>query len=205
MTLSPPIIGLTGGIGSGKSVVASIFQDLGCIVANADENVKRALKTENVRNKLAEWWGVEILNPDGSVNTSRVAAIVFKDDAERKRLESLLHPLAREMQEEQFSAAIAETKALIIDAPLLIEAGLDKVCDAIVFVDSSPEIRQNRVIESRRWSIEELKQRELAQLPLDTKRKKADYIVINEGNLDNAQRQVEQILEDIRTGQLEKS
>ena len=205
MTLSPPIIGLTGGIGSGKSVVASIFQDLGCIVANADENVKRALKTENVRNKLAEWWGVEILNPDGSVNTSRVAAIVFKDDAERKRLESLLHPLAREMQEEQFSAAIAETKALIIDAPLLIEAGLDKVCDATVFVDSSPEIRQNRVIESRGGSIEELKQRESAQLPLDTKRKKADYIVINEGNLDNAQRQVEQILEDIQKSKLKKS
>ena len=109
------------------------------------------------------------------------------------------------MQQEQFSEAPKETKAFIIDAPLLIEAGIDAMCDAVVFVDVSAEIRQKRIKEGRGWSNEELKRRETAQLPLDTKRKKADYIVVNEGNLDSVKQQVEQILEDIRTGQLEKS
>ena len=202
MNASPPTIGLAGGIGSGKSTIASCFEQLGCIVANADENAKKALQTEGVRSQLVDWWGSDILNHDGSINTSAVAAIVFEDNTERLRLESLLHPIAREMQQEQFSVATKETKAFIIDAPLLIEAGFDAICDAIVFVDVSTEIRQKRVKECRGWSNEELKRRETAQLPLDMKRKKADYIVVNEGNLDSVKRQVEHILEDIRTGQL---
>ena len=205
MNKRPPTIGLTGGIGSGKSTIASCFEQLGCIVANADENAKIALQTGEVRRQLVDWWGSDILNHDGRVNTSAVAAIIFKDETERLRLESLLHPRAREMQQEQFSEAPKETKAFIIDAPLLIEAGIDAMCDAVVFVEVSAEIRQKRIKEGRGWSNEELKRRETAQLPLDTKRKKADYIVVNEGNLDSVKQQVEQILEDIRTRQLEKS
>lgn len=205
MSVCPPTIGLAGGIGSGKSAIASCFEQLGCIVANADENAKKALQTDAVRCKLVDWWGSDILNHHGSVNTSAVAEIIFEDETERLRLESLLHPFAREMQQVQFSEATQETKALIIDAPLLFEAGLDAFCDAIVFVDVSAEIRQKRVKESRGWSNEELKRRETTQLPLDMKRKKADYIVVNEGNLDSVKHQVEQILDDIRTGQLEKS
>ncbi len=193
---TPPIIGLIGGIGSGKSTVAQIFEQLGCIVANADLNSKQALQSETVKQQLVTWWGDSILNPDGSVSTSKVAAIVFGNEEERKRLEALLHPLARKIQEEQFAQATSLTKALIIDAPLLLEAGLDSRCDAIVFVDCSPEIRLNRVKESRGWTTEDFKQRESTQLPLDTKRKKADYIVVNEGDLDGLQPQVEQILED---------
>lgn len=194
---SPPIIGLTGGIGSGKSTVADIFQQLGCIVANADLNAKQVLQSDSVRDQVVGWWGSTILNPDGSVDTSSIAAIVFEDEIERKRLEALLHPLARVIQDEQFSKATSTTKALIIDAPLLLETGLDDLCDVIVYVDCSLEIRQKRVIESRGWSIEDFKQRESAQFPLDTKRKKADYIVVNEGDPDGLQRQVEQILEDL--------
>lgn len=200
-----PTIGLCGGIGSGKSTIASCFEQLGCIVANADENAKIAIQTQDIRNKLIDWWGSEILSPDGRVNTSAVASIVFEDEIERRRLESILHPLARKLQEEQFSAADDSTQALVIDAPLLIEAGLDQVCDAIIFIDASTQIRQNRIKESRGWSIEELKQRETAQLPLDMKRKKADYIVVNESDLDSIKREVEQILEDIQTRQLKKS
>ena len=79
MNKSPPTIGLTGGIGSGKSTIASCFEQLGCIVANADENAKIALQTGEVRRQLVDWWGSDILNHDGRVNTSAVAAIIFKD------------------------------------------------------------------------------------------------------------------------------
>jgi dephospho-CoA kinase len=202
MNTSIPTIGIAGGIGSGKSTIATFFQELGCIVSNADEHVHALLQTEDVRNELVGWWGNEILHSDGSINREAISTLVFNDDSKRLQLESLLHPLARESQEEKFANATRETKALIIDAPLLFEAGLNECCDAIVFVEVSPEIRQKRVLQRREWTIEEFNRRETAQLPLDMKQKKADYIVINEADPENAQRQVEQILEDIRTRQL---
>ena len=104
---------------------------------------------------------------------------------------------AKQLQDEQFGLASENTKALIIDAPLLLEAGLEEQCDVIVFVEASLEIRQNRVKKNREWSIEEINRREAVQLPLDTKRNKADYVVINETVLDEVHNQVEQILEDI--------
>jgi dephospho-CoA kinase len=192
-----PTIGLIGGIGSGKSTVAEAFRSLGCIVANADENAKKALLDEDIRDQLVSWWGKDILDEDGSVSHKALATIVFKDKSQRLRLESVLHPRAKQIQEEQFRLACDGTKALIIDAPLLLEAGLDEQCDAIVYVDASLEIRQNRVKKYRGWSIDEFNRREAAQLPLDTKRNKADYVVINEGELDEVHNQVKQILEDI--------
>ncbi len=197
MSSQPPTIGLTGGIGSGKSTVAAQFYELGCIVANADKNAKTAMQNKDVIEQLVGWWGKEILNDDGSVNHGALAAIVFNEESQRIRLESLLHPLAKKLQEEQFSMAGEGTKALVIDAPLLLETGLDKECDAIVFVDASIEIRQKRVQKDRNWSVEEINRREAVQLPLDTKRDRADYVVINEGELGRVHNQVKQILEDV--------
>lgn len=205
MSRRPPTIGLTGGIGSGKSTVASMFQQLGCIVANADENAKKGLQEQDIIEQLVAWWGDEILNENENVDPAALAAIVFEDETQRLRLESLLHPHARKLQEEQFSTLDETTKALVIDAPLLIEVGLDEQCDAIVFVDASEKTRQNRVKMSRGWSNEEIIRREVAQLPLDKKREKADYVVTNEGDLDEVQHQVEQVLENIRSGQLNES
>jgi len=197
MNSQPPTIGLTGGIGSGKSTVAKQFRDLGCIVSNADKNAKKSLEKKEVIEQLVAWWGKEILNEDGSVNNSALAAIIFVEKQQRIRLESLIHPLAKKLQEEQFLMANEGTKALVIDAPLLIETGLDKECDSIVFVDASIETRQKRVQKDRNWSVEEIKRREAAQLPLDTKRNTADYVIINEGELDKVNNQVKQILEDV--------
>ena len=199
MILSPPTIGLTGGIGSGKSTIASICKKLGCIVANADENAKKVLQSKEVKRQLVAWWGDTVINSDGTIDNAAIATIIFNDDSERFRLESLIHPQALKLQEVQFSEANEKTNALVIDAPLLLETGLDEQCDTIIFVDASVEIRQNRVKTNRGWSIEELNNREAAQLPLDTKRKRADYVVINEGELDEVQHQVERILEDIHS------
>jgi dephospho-CoA kinase len=203
--MGPPTIGMTGGIGSGKSTVASMFQSLDCIVANADENAKQALHDPEIKEQLVDWWGEAILNEDGNIDNAAIAAIIFEDESQRVQLESVLHPRARLLQEEQFQTATKTTKALIIDAPLLIEAGLDEQCDAIVFVDASIETRLNRIKTSRGWSEEEFNRREAAQLPLDKKREKADYVVTNEGNLGEVLHTVGQILEDIRMRQLKKS
>ena len=200
-----PTIGMTGGIGSGKSTVATMFESLDCIVANADENAKQALHDPEIKEQLIDWWGEAILNEDGNIDNAAIAAIIFKDKSQRVQLESVLHPRARLLQEEQFQTATKTTKALIIDAPLLIEAGLDEQCDAIVFVDASIETRLSRIKTSRGWSEEEFNRREAAQLPLDKKREKADYVVTNEGNLGEVLHTVGQILEDIRMRQLKKS
>ena len=197
----PPIIGLTGGIGSGKSAVASVFQEHGCVVANADENAKAVLRDSEVRNQLVAWWGSKVLDFDGHVDRKMLANIVFNDSSAREQLEKLVHPRARQIQEAQFKNAPQGTRALIIDAPLLIEAGLDALCEAVVFIEASREIRIERVKKTRGWTEEELTRREVAQLPLDTKRNKADYVLINEGTLDEVHNQVKQILEDMNNGQ----
>ena len=144
-----------------------------------------------------EWWGEKILNIDGHIDRTVIADIVFEDDAALQKLESLIHPRARQMQEAQFAAAPEGTRGLVIDAPLLIEAGLDSLCEIIVYVEASREIRLNRVQKTRDWTAGELDRREAAQLPLDTKRNKADYVLINEGELDEVHRQVKQLLEDM--------
>lgn len=197
MNKLPPIIGLTGGIGSGKSAIASVFKEHGCVVANADENAKAVLRDSEVREQLVQWWGVEVLDIDGYVNRSVLADIVFEDAKARKLLEELVHPRARQMQEAQFKNAPQGTRGLVIDAPLLLEAELDVLCEIIVFIEASREIRLERVQQTRGWTQGELCRREEAQLPLDTKRNKADYVLINEGALDEAHDQVKQILQDI--------
>ena len=197
MKRKPPIIGLTGGIGSGKSAVASVFLEHGCIVANADENAKAVLLNSEVRDTLVEWWGEKILNIDGHIDRTIIADIVFEDDEALQKLENLIHPRVRQMQEAQFAAAPEGTRGLVIDAPLLIEAGLDSLCEIIVYVEASREIRLNRVQKTRDWTAEELNRREAAQLPLDTKRNKADYVLINESELGAVHRQVKQLLEDM--------
>ena len=155
-----------------------------------------------VRNQLVEWWGKEVLNTDGLVNREAVSRTVFNNEIQRLKLESLIHPRVRLMQESQFSAAPSETIALVIDAPLLVEAGLESLCDVIIFVEASKETRLQRVFDNRGWTSEELELREETQLPLDTKRNKADYVVINEGELDEIHNQVKQILEDIHNKRL---
>ncbi|MDP7005597.1 MAG: dephospho-CoA kinase [Phycisphaerales bacterium] len=197
MNSSYPIIGLIGGIGSGKSTIASVLKTNGCVIADADENTSVVLKDSEVRDQLVQWWGKEILNIDGHVNRKEVSGIVFNDEDERKKLETLIHPRVMAMQEAQFLAAPSETIALVIDAPLLIESGLDSICDAVIFVDASKETRLQRVINNRGWSEDELEKREYSQLPLDMKRKKADYVVVNEGDLNEVHNQVKQILENI--------
>jgi len=178
-----PVIGLAGGIGAGKSEVARILRELGCLVVDSDQLARAALLDPDIKRELVSWWGDGVLDEVGEINRSAVAHIVFADPAQRKRLEALTHPWIEEKRKEQFASADRSTCAYVIDAPLLFEAGVDHECDAVIFVDAPRQARLERVQKFRGWTAEELDRRESSQLSLDEKRSRADYVVENTGDL----------------------
>ncbi len=201
----PRVIGLSGGIGSGKSEVARVFARRGCLVIDSDREAKAALDRPGVRAELLRWWGAGILGADGKVDRRKVAQIVFNDPTQRARLEGLVHPLVKATRAQMIAQADpVRTRAIIVDAPLLYEAGLDKECDAIVFVDAPREQRLARVRSSRGWDEAELERREKAQLPVEEKRQRADEVIVNDAGLEvlgqAAERALDRLLAARATG-----
>lgn len=196
-----PVLGVVGGIGAGKSTVARAFAELGCHVIDSDQRARAALDREDVRERLVSWWGVGILAADGRVDRSKVAAIVFSDAKERSRLEAEVHPIVRQER----AAMIREAKAaraagVIVDAPLLFEAGVDAECDAVVFVEAPASVRLARVQASRGWSGEELERRERAQMGLEEKRARCRYVIENSGPAERSLvEQARGVLDDARS------
>jgi dephospho-CoA kinase len=197
-----PVIGLLGGIGSGKTFVADLFARLGCAVISADDLVRRAYDDPDVRQTLVSWWGPRILQPDGSVDRHAIANRIFADSADpqdRRRLESLLHPMVLRQRQHlmQQLAGNAAVRAFVWDTPLLVETGQDRQCDALVFVEAPLELRQGRVAARRGWGPQELQRREKMQLPLDNKRSISQYTVVNAADAGFAREQVEDVLSRI--------
>jgi dephospho-CoA kinase len=192
-----PVIGLAGGVGAGKSAVAQILSRLGCVVCNSDDLARQALRDPAIRAELVTWWGNDVLDRDGEIDRAAVAAIVFSRPPELRRLESLVHPWIEAQRKTLFEMAPADVCALVIDAPLLFEAGLDAECDAVIFVDADRETRLARVAEGRGWDEQELGKREDSQLPLDEKRTRSDYVVSNNGDLRALSEQVHRTLNEI--------
>lgn len=192
------MIGLAGGIGSGKSTVARMLGELGCVVIDSDAEARRALQRAEVIAELVEWWGDAVLDAAGAIDRKAVARIVFADAEQRVRLEGLIHPLIAESRASQIEEARAGGRpGAVIDAPLLYEAGLKGECDAVIFVECPFEARLARVREGRGWDERELRQREKAQIPLEEKRRRADYLVVNTGNLPALRLRVAQIFTSI--------
>lgn len=195
-----PVIGLVGGIGSGKSLVASQLRQLGCLVCDSDAMARDILQERRVHDQLVAWWGSGILDREGEIDRSRVASIVFSRPEERERLEALVHPLVEARREALFQNPPPGTRALVIDAPLLLEAGLGDKCDAIFFVDAPRAARLARVAATRGWLEQEVDRRELAQWPLDRKREAADTVLCNDGDPASLRQQVVRALEQVLAG-----
>jgi len=187
-------IGLVGGVASGKSTVAEMLSELGAVVLDADRTAHDVLNEPQVQTALVDRWGPGIVGPDGLVDRSAVARLVFGDDAEsaeeRRYLESVVHPLTRARVEERrdFLARQGQ-QVFVIDAPLLLEAGWDTACDCLVLVDT-PDARRQEFARRRGCNAEALASREQAQLPLATKRHRADVVLDNSGTLDEVRQQV---------------
>jgi dephospho-CoA kinase len=194
-----PVIGLAGGIGSGKSTVAKIMSELGAGVIRSDDLASVEIDAPDVRDVLRQWWGGEVFAADGLPDRQKVAAIVFADAAQRHRLEALIHPRVEVRRADLMVELEAQNKirAIVLDSPLLYEVDLDLICDAVVFVDAELALREERSEKSRNWPAGELARREKTQQPLDMKRARADYTVDNNSTLAALRRQVEGVFAQI--------
>ncbi|MEO6435575.1 MAG: dephospho-CoA kinase [Tepidisphaeraceae bacterium] len=196
MYVGKPVIGIAGGIGSGKSFIAKLFAGEGCLVIDSDQQVSDAYRDEAVRETLRQWWGDAVIRPDGQINRRLIGAKVFSDAGERRRLEELIHPRVNAARERAMAEAARNPRvvAFVWDTPLLFETGLNGLCDAVVFVEASLEDRIRRVAERSGWDAAELARRENSQWPLDRKRGIADYVVRNTADTDFARSQVKDAL-----------
>lgn len=191
-----PVIGLLGGIGSGKSAIAGMFAAEGCVVVDSDKLSHEILQSSEIKAELRLWLGDSIFDSQGNVIRAALGQIVFKNAEQLARLNQLIHP-----REEQRRRALMQhamnngaCKAVVWDTPLLLELGLNRECDVLVFVDTPLEIRLERVKITRGWTPDELSRREKIQIPLDKKAQVADYCINNSGDQAASQHQVHQIL-----------
>jgi len=191
------VLGLTGAIGAGKSEAARILAAEGAVVLDADRVGHEILRDPAVRDRLVARFGRGILaGGEGSqasaaglgesIDRARLAALVFSDEGARRDLEAMVHPLMRARFEAEIGRIAArESHGLVVlDAAILFEAGWDDLCDVTVYVDAAFETRRRRVARSRGWSEAMLRAREAAQLAVDLKRSRADFWVMNDGDLE---------------------
>jgi dephospho-CoA kinase len=199
MPAPPPVIGILGGIGSGKSTVAAEFDRQGCGVIDADAIAKSAYDDPSVVAELRAWWGDAVLDDAGRVDRKAVSAIIFDDPQAKARLEAMIHPRVHAQRRRRRAELAADPAVLAIieDTPLLLEAGLAEECDALVYVDAPVEQRRARVRATRGWPAGELARRERGQASLDIKASKADYSIRNDADPAGLAPQVRDVLSKV--------
>ena len=192
----PIVVGLCGGIGSGKSYVAELLKDLGAQVFDADRVGHNVLREDGVKEVLHQRWGNQVFGSNGEVDRQAVASIVFGGDdnavAELRFLQSVSHPIIQHALEEFIETfhLAGNSVLIVIDAALLFEAEWDQCCDQVIFVDCSESVRWERCRE-RGWSDEEISQRQAFQLEVQEKRRRSDLILDNSGTRDNTLSQLQ--------------
>ena len=187
-----PVIGILGGIGSGKSAVAAEFAKLGCGIIDADRIVHELLDEPAVREKITALFGSDILEAEGKINRKKLADIVFNSGEKLSSLDSIIHPLVFARAErliEQYNHE-PSVRAIVLDMPLLVEVGWDKRCDRLIFVDCGRQLRAKRAERTGVFDENQLKIRENFQISLDNKAAIADNIIDNNSDFSAVVRQV---------------
>ncbi|MBI1830345.1 MAG: dephospho-CoA kinase, partial [Planctomycetes bacterium] len=187
-----PIIGIVGGIGSGKSLVAQAMQQLGGHLVAADAIGHDALRQPEIIAKVVARWGDAILDPQGLPDRQKIGQIVFSNREELTALEAMVFPFIEKHIAQEIESARKRTDAtfIILDAAVMLEAGWHRHCDKIVFVDAPRDVRLARLKQKRGWDEDELARREKAQLPIDEKMARADLVIVNDAGPEKIRAQV---------------
>ena len=187
-----PVIGILGGMYSGKSTVAAELAKLGCAVIDADSISHQLLEEKDVLKKIVRVFGKEVLDDKGKIDRSALANRVFGDPAKLAALTGILHPLVMARVEQliaQYDPQPA-VRAIALDMPLLVEVGWEKRCDHVIFVDCAPPVRLERAKKTGVFDADQLKIRENLQISLDKKKRIADNIVDNNSDLSGLSKQI---------------
>jgi dephospho-CoA kinase len=186
-------IGLTGGIGSGKSLVAAIFRSLGAPVLSADEIARNLTNSDPIiKKRIREEFGGEVFRGNGSLDRKAMADIVFSNEDKRKKLNSIVHPavIKRIDEETKRLEQNGETPFVIHEAALIFEAGVDKNLDYVIVVDADEDKRIRRVMDRDGISRADVQRRIDAQIPAEMKRKMADFVIENDGDRKSLEQRV---------------
>lgn len=196
------VIGITGGIGSGKSTVAKMLQEMGAALIDADVIAKAMLRQADVKGKIERTWGGGVFTAEGEVDRKALAGSVFANADQLARLNAIMHPpVIRRIEEDLHRQKREEPeRPVVVDAALLQEVGLSRVCDVVVFVDVEKTRRRERMRWRRGWDDEEVERRERFQMPLAEKRMRADYVIDNNWTEAETRNQVEAFWRGISAG-----
>lgn len=193
------MVGLTGGIGSGKSAVSRLLAERGAVVVDADVVAREVVKAGTPGlARVVEEFGEQVLLPDGSLDRAALGTRVFSDPEALSRLNAIVHPLIGARTAELLEQARASGVPLVVhDVPLLVEGGLASTYDVVVVVAAEQETQLDRLVRLRGMTEEEARRRIAAQAPLEDKLAVADQVVHNDGSLGDLAAQVDRLWEEL--------
>ena len=188
------VLGLTGGIGSGKSVVAQMFARLGAAVIDADQLALEVVEPgQAALQEIATTFGPDVLLPDGRLDRPKLAGIIFADAGERAKLDAITHPRIQARMDAEIKARRGGPGVLIVDIPLLYENDRTHSVERVIVVWVDPQTQLRRIRQRDGLSADAARQRIAAQMPLEAKRARADHVIDNSGTREDTRRQVEAI------------
>jgi dephospho-CoA kinase len=190
-------VGLTGGIASGKSTVSSMLAELGAVIIDGDQLAREVVErgTPGLA-AVVEAFGPEVLTPAGDLDRPRLGQIVFADEAKRKVLEGIVHPLVFERYAEAETAA-PEDAIVVHDIPLLAESGRADTFDAVIVVETPAEVQIERMLRDRGWTREDAEARIAAQATPEQRRAIATHLIVNDGSREQLRARVEEVYRDL--------
>ena len=190
-------VGLTGGIGAGKSTVADLFSQKGAVVIRSDELARQVIEPQTLGfQQVVDRFGKDFINSDGYIDRAKLAQVVFQDDAALKDLENIIHPLVRNRTNQIIEQHTSET-IIINEIPLLLEKKMESLFDFLVIVISSEKNRLERL--SKRGLNKEQASARMAKQVSDEQRKAAaDFLIVNDGNLDQLEADVQKIWQTLQ-------
>lgn len=191
------IIGLTGGIASGKSTVSKIFRELGAEIIDADIKAKEISEREDVVKEIGNIFGKEVINSEGKIDRLKIKEIVFNNKEKLKKLNDLIHPKVME-EFKKIKENTGKNDIIIFDVPLLFESGMDKMCDKIILVFTDKKIQIKRMLE-RDGITEELAEKIInSQMSLEEKLNKSQIHLENNGTLEDLREKLETIYRELK-------
>lgn len=191
------IIGLTGGITSGKSTISKIFRELGAEIIDADIKAKEISEREDVVKEIGNIFGKEVINSEGKIDRLKIKEIVFNNKEKLKKLNDLIHPKVME-EFKKIKENTGKNDIIIFDVPLLFESGMDKMCDKIILVFTDKKIQIKRMLE-RDGITEELAEKIInSQMSLEEKLNKSQIHLENNGTLEDLREKSETIYRELK-------